>query len=84
MSATGFEMRRREALNAKLKHDEKASGASIEDASTKQPNEVKAEEEAMSTEERQLRDEYELLYGKKAGGRMKLETLREAVEAKKD
>lgn len=35
-------------------------------------------------EERQLRDEYELLYGKKAGGRMKLETLREAVEAKKD
>lgn len=31
-------------------------------------------------EERQLRDEYERLYGKKAGGRMSLETLRQKVE----
>lgn len=32
------------------------------------------------SEERQLRDEYERLYGKKAGGRMSLETLRQKVE----
>ena len=31
-------------------------------------------------EERQLRDEYERLYGKKAGGRMSLDTLRQKVE----
>ena len=31
-------------------------------------------------EERQLRDEYERLYGKKAGGRMSLETLRKKVQ----
>ena len=31
-------------------------------------------------EERELRDKYEQLYGKKAGGRMSLETLRQKVQ----
>ena len=34
----------------------------------------------MSEEERQLRDEYEQLTGKKIGGRAKLETIKEKVE----
>ena len=44
-----------------------------------EPKEPK-EESKEGNEERELRDEYERLYGKKAGGRMSLETLRQKVE----
>jgi len=36
--------------------------------------------DAMTDEERELRDEYEQLTGKKAGGRAKIETIRKMVE----
>lgn len=44
----------------------------------------KPEANDMSDEERELRDEYEKLTGKKAGGRAKLETIRKMVEEAKE
>ena len=46
----------------------------------KEPKEEPKEEHKEGNEERELRDEYERLYGKKAGGRMSLETLRQKVK----
>lgn len=39
--------------------------------------------EIMSDEERELRDEYEKIFGKKAGGRSKIETIRAKIEEQK-
>ena len=41
---------------------------------------TKNSKSSTDNEERQLRDEYERLYGRKAGGRMSLDTLRQKVE----
>lgn len=62
------------------KYAEGFDGSNLVDASEEPALTVINSESKEDDEERQLRDEYERLYGKKAGGRMSLETLRQKVE----